>query len=179
MRFVDRPKAPGGDSGGPTLYLRLKDGEAVNIIPRGEIHEFYSVFGTRGEVTSSTPGAKLRFKMNVIVNESGTLKAKILEFGMTIYDQLAEINKVCDVTKTKIRLSRKGSGKSDTMYMLLPVVNEPISAKVMATIEAIPLNILDGKKPAPKSFDADGFPPDFGGFGDSPTDESASDELPF
>ncbi len=185
MRFVDRPKAPGGDSGGPTLYLRLKDGEAVNIIPRGEIYEFYSVFGTRGEVTSSTPGAKLRFKMNVIVNESGTLKAKILEFGMTIYDQLAEINKVCDVTKTKIRLSRKGSGKSDTMYMLLPVVNEPISAKVMATIEAIPLHVLnqarakqgpsDVQAESKIGWDAGGFPPDFG----DPPEETDASDLPF
>ena len=175
MKFTDRPKTGGSDHGGPTLYLRLKDGEAVNIIPRGEIHEFYSVFGARGEVTATTPGAKLRFKMNVVVNEAGTLKAKILEFGMTIYDQLAEINKVCDVTKTKIRMSRKGSGKSDTMYMLLPVVNEPISPKVLATIEAIPLNILDGKKPLVRAVDQDGFPPDFG---DPPTDES-SENLPF
>ncbi len=173
MKFTERPKAGAGDTGGPTLYLRLKDGEAVNIIPRGEIHEFYSVFGTRGEVTSTTPGAKLRFKMNVVVNEAGVLKAKILEFGMTIYDQLSEINKVCDVTKTKIRLSRKGSGKSDTMYMLLPVVNEPVSPKVLATIEAIPLNILDGKKPT-AMVNGEVFPPDFG---DPPTD--GPEDLPF
>jgi hypothetical protein len=53
---------------------------------------------------------------------------------------------VCDVTKTKIRFSRRGSGKSDTVYILMPIVNEPISPKVQATIDAIPLNILDGKK---------------------------------
>lgn len=146
MKFQERPKSEQKHDG-PTLYLRLKDGESVNIIPRGEIHEFYSVFGTRGEVTSSTPNAKLRFKVNVIVNEGGTLKAKILEFGPTVYEQLAEINRVCDVTRTKIRFSRKGSGKSDTMYILMPVVNEPISPKVQATIDAIALNVLDGKKP--------------------------------
>ncbi len=167
MKFTDRPKTSRDESGGPTLYLRLKDGEAVNIIPRGEIYEFYSVFGLRGEATSSTPGAKLRFKMNVVVNEAGTLKAKVLEFGMTVYDQLSEINKVCDVTKTKIRFSRKGSGKSDTMYMLLPVVNEPISPKVMATIEAIPLHSFGKPKPATLG----DFPPEIESTGD--------DELPF
>ncbi len=175
MKFTERPKSGGGDMGGPTLYLRLKDGEAVNIIPRGEIHEFYSVFGVRGEVTAETPNAKLRFKMNVVVNEAGTLKAKILEFGMTIYEQLSEINKVCDVTKTKIRLSRKGSGKSDTMYMLLPVVNEPLSAKVMATIEAIPLHVLGSKKAEAKPAAFEDFPPDFG----YPPPDTDEPDLPF
>ena len=174
MKFTERPKNESKGSGGPTLYLRLKDGEAVNIIPRGEIYEFYSVFGVRGEATSSTPNAKLRFKMNVVVNEAGTLKAKILEFGMTIYEQLSEINKVCDVTKTKIRLSRKGSNKSDTMYMLLPVVNEPISAKVLATIEGIPLNVFGNKPKEHNPAAMDDFPPDFG---DPPPE--THDEIPF
>lgn len=167
MKFTERPKQE-RSSDGPTLYLRLKDGEAVNIIPRGEIYEFYSVFGQRGEATSQTAGAKLRYKVNVVVNEGGTLKAKILEFGQTIYDQLCEINKVCDVTKTKVRLSRKGSGKSDTTYMLLPVINEPIGEKLQKAIDGIKLNVLGQAKPA----EPQDFPPDFSDPGDI-------DELPF
>lgn len=144
MKFKQYSKPAGSD--GPSLYIRLKDGESVNIIPRGEIYEFYGVFGVRGEVEASTPHAKLRFKINVVVNEQGTLKAKILEFGMSVYEQLSEIAHVCDVTKTKLRFSRKGSGKSDTTYIILPLVNEPISPQVMATIEALPLNVLGQKK---------------------------------
>jgi len=174
MKFTDRPKQSGGSHEGPTLYLRLKDGEAVNIIPRGEIYEFYSVFGQRGEATSSTPGAKLRFKVNVVVNEGGTLKAKILEFGQTIYDQMSEINKVCDVTKTKIRLSRKCSGKSDTTYMLLPVINEPLGPKVLETLDRLSLNILGAKAAQPKmpASGADDF-------GDPPPGPDDLDEIPF
>ena len=175
MKFIERAKTEKG-SGGPTLYLRLKDGEAVNIIPRGEIHEFYSVFGVRGEAQENTPGAKLRFKMNVVINESGTLKAKLLEFGMTVYEQLSEINKVYgDVTKIKIRFSRKGSTKSDTVYMLFPLPNEPISPAIMKTIEGLklnPLGPLGEKKPQspPDSFDS--FPP-------SGPDPDSSDFIPF
>ncbi len=175
MKFTPRTKSAstGTDS---SLYIRLKDGESINIIPRGEIYEFYSVFGTRGEVSADTAGAKLRFKVNVVINDSGTLRAKVLEFGMTVYEQLAEINKVCDVSKTKIRFSRRGSTKSDTIYIFMPVVNEPLSPKLLATIDANPLNILDGKKPEalpsmPTSHD---FPPE------SYADESQGpSDLPF
>ncbi len=93
---------------------------------------------------------------------------------MTVYEQLAEINKVCDVTKTKIRFSRKGSTKDDTMYMLIPVINEPISPKVLATIEAIPLHSFGRPKSEAKQARVEDFPPDFG---DPPPEDNS--ELPF
>lgn len=171
MKFTERAKVQGGGDGS-MLYVRLKDGESINIIPRGEIHEFYSVFGTRGEVTSQTPGAKLRYKVNVIVNDAGTMKSKVLEFGQTVYDQLAEMNKVCDVTKTKLRFSRKGSTKSDTVYMLLPVINEPLGPKTVEALDKIQLNILDGKANENQSQVEHKFPPESGSSEDHP-------EIPF
>ena len=173
MKFKERSRQDKGQDG-PTLYLRLKADEAVNIIPRGEIYEFYSVFGTRGEITSQTPGAKLKYKMNVIVNEGGTLKAKIYEYGSMVYDQLAEYSLVCDVTRTKFKLSRKGSGKNDTEYKVLPLMNEPISEKLLATIEAIPLHQLGPKSP---QGEIQAPPSGFDDFGEPPPD--TNDELPF
>ncbi len=173
MIFTERSKA-GQSAEGPTLYLRLKDGEAIKIIPRGEIYEFYSVFGTKGEVPAHTQGSRVRYKMNAVVYEDGIFKAKILEYGPSVYDQLAEINKICDVTKTKIRFSRKGSGKADTQYMLLPLVNEPISSVVMQQIEAVKLNILNPKKSDIPPPGPDDFPPDFG---DEPMPDK--EDLPF
>ena len=114
MKFTDRAKSDSKGSG-PTLYLRLKDGESINIIPRGEVYEFHSIFG-KGEVPAGTQGAKTRYKMNVIVNEEGILKAKILEFGPMVYDLLATFNKLTDVTKIKFKFSRTGSTKDNTEY---------------------------------------------------------------
>lgn len=123
-------------------HLRLKDGDVVNIIPRGEIYEFYSVFGTKGEVSADTPSARARFKVNVVIFENGMFKAKILEFGKSIYSQLYELNHVCDVTQTKLRFSRKGSTKDTTEYTLLPIIKEPLSAGQMDAIRAVDLHIL-------------------------------------
>lgn len=139
------------------LYIKIKDGHSLTFTPRGEIHEFYSVFGTPGEVLRGTPGAKLRYKMNVVMSDDGgkTFRVKIYEFGKSIYTQLYEISQVCDVTHTKLRLSRRGSTKEDTEYTLLPMIKEPLTTAMLQAIERVELNILDrGTQPEPPPFDA-------------------------
>lgn len=140
MKFDKPENAEHRDS----VYLSLKDGQAVTFIPRGEVYSFYSIFGIKGPVTPLHPDARKRYKLNVIVNENGQLKAKILEFGKSISDQFYELSQICNLSETKLRFSRKGSGKSDTVYVLLPVMNEPpLSKEVLAKIADIDLNILD------------------------------------
>lgn len=177
MKFKDRPKSDQGE-GGTNRYLRLKDGDAVKMIPRGEIFEFYSVFGTKGDVPAGTSGAKKKYRMNVVVLEEGKFVMKIFDFNGPLYDQFVEINKFCeenkqDITKTKVRVSRKGAGKSDTTYMALPLTNEPLTAAIIQQIESIDLHDLDPLKKSPPIPRGD-LPPDFG---DEPMPDS--EELPF
>lgn len=154
MKFKKPEERPSSGSTNE-LYIRIKDGGEVVFIPRGEIYEFYSKFGVKGEVPPDTEGARLKYKINAVVYEGGAFKAKIYEFGKSVYEQFYEISQVCDVTKTKLRLSRKGSSKEDTTYFLLPVMKEPLSAGQLGAIDQVELNILDkpaaGQRLAPSS----------------------------
>lgn len=153
MKFKKpEPRSTSSSSGGD-LYLTLKDGESINLIPRGEVYEFYSVFGVKGEVDPTTQGARARFKINAIVVENGEMKAKVLEFGKQIYNQLYELSQICEVTETKLRLSRSGSTKDNTEYTLLPVIKEPLSPATLKKLESIQLHILDKDR-------AQALPPD-------------------
>ncbi len=160
-------------STGSTKYLKLKDGESVNIILRGNVHRFFSIFGVKGEVSREMPGAKLRYKVNAIVSIEGKFEAKILEYGKMINDEFYKCSQVCDVTKTKLKLSCRGKGLK-TEYFAMPIVNEPIPPAVMKQIEAVPLNMLDTKPPVNKA-----DPGPIESFEDMPMPESDDDTLPF
>lgn len=142
MKF-DHKDQPGNDKSKDGIFIQIKDGDAINLVFRGEIYSFYSVFGVKGEASPDDEGARQRFRANAIVWAGDTFKAKILEFGKSIYGQMEEISKVCEITETKCRLSRKGSTKDNTEYTLLPVIKDPLTAVQLDAISRIPLNILD------------------------------------
>lgn len=156
MKFVKReiPKSEGG------LFLSLKDGESISGVPRGEVFEFFQVWENRRSrvVNKGEPGAKSRFRVNIVVKEDGKLVAKIWEFGLVIYNQLADMAEEYDLSKTKLKITRRGVD-TDTVYMILPLLKEPIPAATLKEIEAIDLNILEHKD-TPKT-DDDGPEPNF------------------
>lgn len=149
MKFNKRD-APSGDSQS-SLFVRLKDGESIVGVPRGEVYEFFQVWeGGKSQVVSEDhPNAKSRFRVNLVVHEDGEFKARIWEFGLVIYNQLADIASEYDITQTKLKITRRGTG-TDTVYMILPILKEPINAKALKAIEAVPLNILEHKQSEPK-----------------------------
>lgn len=154
---------PTQESSGSSLFLRLKDGESVTGICRGEAYEFRQKWmnGKSTLVDESDPEGKLRFRLNFVTPEDGKLTAKIFEFGLVVYGQLSEINDEYPLEKTKIKITRRGTG-TDTIYMILPILKEPISPKLMKDIEAVPLNILEHKQkpvePAHEENDLDVVP---------------------
>lgn len=147
------------------LYIRLSDGESVTFVPRGEIYPFFSVFGIRGPVPPDTEGARRRYKLNAIVLEAGKEpRAKILEIGPQVYEQLYQISEVCELTNTKLRLSRKGTSKENTEYFLLPVMKEPLSERQIEALSKIELNILDKPPMTQKTKEEDDVPESWRGF---------------
>src|SRR5437762_12970318 len=72
----------GGNSGGNT-FIKLGDGGFVEGILKGEPVEFEQAFKEGDK-------PKFRFRLNMIIQENGALTAKILEGGVSIYNQLAE-----------------------------------------------------------------------------------------
>ncbi len=134
--------------GGSNKFLKIEDGKSVNGIFRGDIHTFYNKWvNGKGQIAhADEPGAKPRFKLNFVTYENGAFVAKIFEFPQTVYNQLADIHEIYPLDKTKVKISRRGTG-TDTVYMILPLLNEAPSPSVMANIEAVALNVLDDKSP--------------------------------
>jgi hypothetical protein len=146
MKFPKREIPKGDGNGG--VFLKLKDGESKVGVLRGEIFEFFQVWegGKSRVVEPDAPGAKSRFRVNFVTKEGSDYKAKILDFGLIVYGQLAEIAEEWDIDKTGIKISRRGSG-TDTVYVITPSKDQP-NAQAMKAISAVDLNILEPKPQA-------------------------------
>ncbi len=156
---ITKRDIPAGN--GSSMFLKIKDGESVKGIFRGEPYEFFQVWenGRSRMVEPNNPEGKSRFRCNFIVQEDGKFVAKTFEFGLTVYNQMADINEEYELETTKVKISRRGSGK-DTEWSLLPLLKEPIPPKVLKEIEAVQLNVLE-QKPQQQADSAnfDGEPP--------------------
>lgn len=143
MKFTKRETISGD---GPKLFIRLKDGESIVGIPRGEVYEFKQKWvGNRSQVTTEDdPDGKSKFRINFVVQEDGNFVVKILEFGLMLYQQLADIADDYPITETKVKITRRGQG-TDTVYNAIPIVKEPLPAKILKQIQSMDLNILEHK----------------------------------
>jgi hypothetical protein len=143
MKFTKREVMQSNGSGGNT-FLKLKDGESKAGVFRGEIYEFLKKWenGKSQVVGPDDPEGKTSFRLNFVTLEDGKFTAKTWEFGITVYNQLADIHEEYDLSKTKVKITRRGTG-TDTTYMVLPLLKEPIPAKTMKEIEAVILNMLE------------------------------------
>lgn len=141
MQFKKRA-APKKSDGHSSDYLKVDDGKSVTGVFRGEIFEFYQSWPQGGDkqvFDKPTAGASLRFKANFVVNEGGKYVAKVWEFGLVVYNTLAEIADNFPIETTKIKISRRGLQK-DTQWTIIPL--GAVDAKALKAIEAVPLNIL-------------------------------------
>ena len=148
MRFQKRddPSEGGGK------FLKLKDGQYTTGVLRGEIYEFYSKWDNgKSHLTDPLdPEGRVRFRANLVVREEKSFQAKIWEFPLAIYNNLAALQEAYDdLENIKIRIIRNGTG-TDTTYTILPMLKEPISQADLLEIKTTPLNILEHK-------DASGF----------------------
>jgi len=126
MKFSKVGDSEGGD------FIRLKDGESVQGVLRGEPFEFHQHWKGQTTVrcigrdtcTECAAGNKpaFRFKLNMITKEDGKLAVKVLENGWKLYQALADLNAGgWELEKNFIRITRTGSGKNNTVYSAVPV----------------------------------------------------------
>lgn len=159
MQFRSPEELP--ETGGGKNFLKLKDKESISGIFRGELKEFFVVWekgGKAHEVAEGTPGAKFRFRVNFVIKEGAVYVPKILEQGLIVYKDLAEINKEYDLETTVIKITRNGMG-TDTTYSLLPLLKQTLSkeaVKHLETLELLPLSKDASVKPENK--DGEGLP---------------------
>ncbi len=167
-----------GDTGN---YLKLKDGESAIGVPRGEIFSFKSVWvgGRSTVVDEPNPANHNRFKINFIVKGDAGYQVRVWEFGITIYNMLADLASEMEITKSKLKVTRRGSTKDNTSYTIIPL--GAIDGKSLEIISVMDLNILD-KAPSKKN-EGHKEPHDTGpGWPDeasAPPEDNFSDEIPF
>lgn len=143
------------DSGGPNNFVRIKDGESISGICRGEPREAWVIWDNKvkTEVEEGTPGSKFNFKLNFVVKEGTSYVAKTLEGGAQIYKQLANLSKEWELDETVIILSRDGSG-IDTEYTVMPAPpKQQVTPEALEFIATMELNDLgeSASEPAPPS----------------------------
>lgn len=153
MKFTKRQVD--SSSNGNSNFLKLENGVPVVGIFRGEVHEFWQVWPQGGQkevYDHHVPGSQSRFKANFVVIEPGKpLVPKIFEFPLAIYNQLAGIAEVYEITETKLQITKHVNGKKTT-YMLLPIVSQQLTDAQKKALEAVNLHILNGGRevsPAP------------------------------
>lgn len=143
MKLTRKIIPKSSDSG--TDFLKIEDGQTVNVVFRGEVHEFYQIWPFGGEkqiFDKKVPGSSMRFKVNVVVHEKGKFVAKIFEFTNKFYNQMVDLQDDFPLTETKFKITRHGVEKNTT-YTLLPLIKEPLAPKALKEIEAVPLNMLE------------------------------------
>jgi hypothetical protein len=95
-------------------------------------------------VTKGTKGASSAFRVNIVLMEDGKFVTKVWEFGVTIYNMLADIHEEYPLDSTKIKVTRRGTGK-DTEYGVLPILKDKLTDKHMAEIAKLPLLNLEAR----------------------------------
>lgn len=148
MKFTKR-EIPSGDGKGG-LFLKFKDGESKVGVFRGELYEYFQVWenGKSQVVSEEHPGAKSRFRLNFVTKEDGEMKVRIFEFGLTVYNMLADLSEEYDLEQTAVKITRRGVG-TDTTYMVIPSKIQPTAVQ-LKEISSLPLNILEHKESAQK-----------------------------
>lgn len=146
---------PSESEKGSNLFLKINDGESVNLVLRGEIYTFYSIWNKAEQcsevVSLDTLGSRRRFRVNAIVFENGAFVAKIFEFSTPLYRQFAELAEEYDVTEIKIKITRCGE-KKKTTYLMIPLFGKKdvLTPKALKEIQAVELLTLEHDSSAEK-----------------------------
>jgi hypothetical protein len=137
-------KLPGKESKKDLLIL--KDGDSAQGMIIGEFYTYYAKFNGKYYEKSSkgVEGAKFRFRVTFAVKNGGTYTPKVLEQGAELYKRLFEVNEQYPLEESPIIIKRKGSGATDTEYLVTAVNQKknPITADEAAQLASIqPLDL--------------------------------------
>ena len=134
---------------GGNLYVSLKkDGDLVRGIFAGEPKTFrihwingkgIDCLGEGCPHCAAGDKSKFRFTCNFIVEENGMYVAKLFESGKTVYDALAEQGADYDMSKTLVKITRKGTGMDTTYAVTIAPPDKQPTKEQLETIKAVQL----------------------------------------
>src|SRR3990167_4785768 len=106
------------DEAGSGKFIRLKDGDRVTGVFRGEPHTFYRAFKDKAEYENWAQGRSFKFRINILLKTAEGWEAKLFEQGSIAFDQLFEAHEKYGFDCV-YEIRRKGSGQDDTRYYIL------------------------------------------------------------
>lgn len=138
-------------------FIKIKDGESVTGIFKGEPVEFY-IHGNQADTTAcegeGCPRCKageekrFRFRLNFICKQQGAIVCKIFEQGKRVYRMLKDLNEMSSLETTTLMIKRTGSSKDDTTYTIIPAMNAQLKPdeieKLVASVQLNDLTIGTG-----------------------------------
>ena len=147
MQFSKEPNTGTGDMN----FVKLKDGESIKGILRGNPYEFHKKWVDHKSTPcdASDPDAKFAFRMNLVVKEESGYVSKILEQGAKLYSSLKELNEEFNLDVTVIKIKRTGE-KFQTVYSVFPTSDKFTDSleKSLLAVELQPLEVeLEGDGP--------------------------------
>jgi len=127
------------EGGGGGLFIKLKDGESVEGVFRGEPHCFYQIFKDKREYENYVEGSSFRFKLVMIIKENGAYVGKILQQGVKLGKSVRLCTQECGMDYI-YKIIREGSSKDDTIYQLIP--KRALTESEKSQIEAVEIPSL-------------------------------------
>ena len=151
--MLEFPKEVSGSTDGKN-FLKLKDGETVKTILRGKVKVIRQHWN--GNTSALCTGKadclgckegtkpKFRFRVNAVRKMGEINEVKILEQGWTVFEALKGYNDAgIDLERTPLQITRRGSGKNDTTYIVVPMVNSMLTTEQEDNIKKLTLFDLD------------------------------------
>lgn len=136
-------------------YLRLKDKESAKGLLTGEPYEFRKHWVVNKSVLCSedtqcahcATGLKssFSFRVNILINDNGTYVSKVFEQGWSVYEAMRQLNSEYDLEKHLIKISRSGSGPTDTTYSVIPVPDGKVTPEMAKKLIGVQLQDLKHK----------------------------------
>lgn len=133
-------------------FLKLKAGESIQGVFRGEIYDFRihwadsrsSVCAGKDicELCKSGNKSSFRFRVNFVTKEATGYVAKLIEQGWNFYGDMRSLNEGgYELEKFVVKITRQGEGLH-TKYTILPLPNGLLTASSEALISKVTLNNL-------------------------------------
>lgn len=125
-------------------FIKLKDGESVTGVLRGEEIQKWQKFNNRTkryEESSHDDGGQFKFLINFIVKDNEEYKAKWLQGTWKTRKKIKALAQTKDLSLHPITVSRKGSTMSDTEYTV--TVGSPLSEKTLQIVNSVDLLTLE------------------------------------
>jgi hypothetical protein len=168
MQFNHKP--PKSNGGG--LFLKLKDGDRISVVFKGEplvtyVHWVSGKYQTCSyddscEYCKKGIQQSARVRFNVVTAVNGAFVAKIFDAPWSVYEQLQKLSSDgWDIDTSRLIISREGELK-ETKWFINPAPGGAIQPDLLKQINSVKLHDLRPKSEQVEKLE----PSEFEGFGD-------------